>query len=505
MWREFAFAFPTRLARRVTLLFALTVAVPFSPGIAIAADYEARTFKGSNRGVIPYRLLAPQTIAPNQKYPLVLLLHGADGNGTNNSSQLIHGAAMYQVPSIRQQFPCFVVVPQCPPNRDWVYMSTRVNHGPQPLAPSAALRLVIELLHELPEEHPIDLQRIYVTGLSMGGFGAWDIATRLPNQFAAVAPICGGGDENTAARAARVPLWAFHSSDDGVVPVQRARNMIAALRAAGGTPRYTEYTGLGHGCYGQAYREPDFLPWMFSQRLGQPDTFQPTTVTNPPPAVLKFPEPTTTLVGSGPIRPSPWYRALWNQKHLAWSQRAPAEQGAVVFVGDGLVQSWCDLLAPSFPNLKTANRGLNGDTSRGVRYRLDEDVLALHPRAVVLLVGTNDLELQGSPEDAASNINGILAALRNANPKLPVILCKIMPSDASKGRPREQILRLNALLTALARNYPQVTLLDTWTPFADPTGNARAVFFLGQLHLSVSGYDKWAALLRPVFAALQLQ
>ena len=504
-WRDFTFALPARLARRVTLLFTLTVAAHFSPAIVRAADYEAHSFKGSNGGVIPYRLLAPQTIATNQKYPLVLLLHGADGNGTNNTAQLIHGAAMYRVPSIAQQFPCFVVVPQCPPNRDWVYMSTRVKHDPQPLAPSAAMRLVIELLHQLPEEHPIDLQRIYVTGMSMGGFGAWDILTRLPNQFAAVVPICGGGDETTAARAARVPVWAFHSSDDGVVPVQRARNMIAALRAAGGTPRYTEYTGFGHGCYGQAYREPDLLPWMFSQRLGQPATFQPATVTNTPPATLKFPEPTTTLAGAGPIRPAPWYRALWYQKHLAWSQSAAADQGAVVFAGDGLMQSWLDQLAPSFPNLKTANRGLNGDTSRSLGYRLNDDVLALHPRAVVLLVGTNDLELQGPPETTASNLNGILNALKNYNPKLPVILCRVLPSDASKGRPVDQILRLNTLLTNVAKNYPQVTLVDTWTPFADTTGNARASYFIDRLHLNLAGYEKWAAILRPVFDSLNIK
>jgi predicted peptidase len=107
----------------------------------------------------------------------------------------------------------------------------------------------------------------------MGGFGAWDLITRFPERFEVTAPVCGGGDEPVATRATQVPVWAFHSDDDGVVKVSRTRNMIATLRAAGGQPKYFEYWGLGHNCWDKAYAEPEFLPWMFAQRLGQPDTY----------------------------------------------------------------------------------------------------------------------------------------------------------------------------------------------------------------------------------------
>jgi predicted peptidase len=134
--------------------------------------------------------------------------------------------------------------------------------------------LALEILPALEAEFHIDTNRVYATGLSMGGYATWDCLTRYPKRFAAGIPICGGGDETTVKSVvARVPVWAFHSSDDTVVKVQRTRHMIEAMGNAGGRPYYTEYNGLGHNAWDKAYAEPALLEWLFAQRLNQPDRF----------------------------------------------------------------------------------------------------------------------------------------------------------------------------------------------------------------------------------------
>jgi predicted peptidase len=135
-----------------------------------------------------------------------------------------------------------------------------------PKDPSEPLRLALETIDALQKEFPIDAKRLYVTGLSMGGYATWDALCRYPAKFAAGVPICGGGDESKVALMAKVPVWAFHSEDDNVVKVIRTRNMIEAMKKAGGDPKYNEYKGLGHGSWGKAYAEPDLLPWLFAQR-----------------------------------------------------------------------------------------------------------------------------------------------------------------------------------------------------------------------------------------------
>jgi predicted peptidase len=134
--------------------------------------------------------------------------------------------------------------------------------------PSRQMRLLTELLESLEKEYPIDRDRLYVMGLSMGGFGTWDIIERYPQRFAAAAPICGGSDETLAARIAGVPIWVFHGDTDTAVPVARSREMVKALKAAGGKPRYSEYPGVGHNSWTPAFNEPELLKWMYGQRRG---------------------------------------------------------------------------------------------------------------------------------------------------------------------------------------------------------------------------------------------
>jgi predicted peptidase len=122
------------------------------------------------------------------------------------------------------------------------------------------------LLKTLPREFPLDPQRIYLVGVSMGGNGVWDVAARFPDRFAAVVPICGSGDPRKAERLTRLPIWCFHGAEDPLIPVSYARSMIAAIREAGGRPRYTEYPKVGHDSYRWAFQESELLPWLFQQR-----------------------------------------------------------------------------------------------------------------------------------------------------------------------------------------------------------------------------------------------
>lgn len=473
-------------------------------GTASGQEYEARIHTNAAGLTLPYRLLVPHGYAPAQRYPLVLLLHGAGERGSDNQAQLVHGTKLYLDPANRAKYPAFVLVPQCPTGQRWVEMAWDGDRGTQPAEPSPPMRLVLDLLEVLPREFSLDPQRLYVTGLSMGGYGTWDLITRFPGRFAAAAPICGGGDDTVAARAVRTPIWAFHSDDDGAVPVARTRNMIAALRAAGGTPRYFEYWGLGHNSWDRAYSEPEFLPWMFAQRLGQPDTFTVHAKVPEVPRIGRLPDSDDGLPGVGPLRRYDWFRLLWRQKRLAWSERLEQDRGAVVFIGDSITQGWGDNLGDSFPGLKVANRGISGDTSRGVLYRLKEDVLALDPRAVVLLVGTNDLEENAQPETVIVNVRLILAALKALPSHPPVVLCKAMPSSATMRRPAPSITRLNELLSEAAGQDPQFRLCDTWSIFADPQGDAKKEEFPDLLHPNAAGYQKWAAALRPILTDLKL-
>jgi predicted peptidase len=149
----------------------------------------------------------------------------------------------------------------------WANMDWSAAKGVFPKTPSTQMRLTLELLGKLQSEFRLDEKRIYVTGLSMGGYGTWDVIARFPKLFAAAAPVCGGGDEATAATIKDVPIWCFHGGADNVVKPERSRNMIAAIKAAGGSPKYTEYPGVGHDSWNKAYSEPELVKWMFEQKL----------------------------------------------------------------------------------------------------------------------------------------------------------------------------------------------------------------------------------------------
>ncbi len=228
--------------------------------------FEARTYRSPQGGELPYRLLRPRSDVRQEAYPLVLFLHGAGERGSDNKKQLVHGMADFASDEIMQKYPCYVVAPQCPAGQQWVDTPWTADAHTMPENPTAAMRLALELIGALADEFPIDARRLYVSGLSMGGFGTWDALQRQPQRFAAAVPICGGGDVALAKTIAHVPIWAFHGDADRVVKPKRSRDMVAALKEAGGAPRYTEYPGVGHNSWAATYRNPELYAWLFAQQ-----------------------------------------------------------------------------------------------------------------------------------------------------------------------------------------------------------------------------------------------
>ena len=224
--------------------------------------YTEHTFKGA-QGSLPYYLYIPQSYNPHRKYPLVLVL---DGSGERSKPNYTNAQNEYVIltngyvnvwsgdfqgkenPHIQQRWPSFVVVPQLTISQKWVNIPTfHTGSYKQPAQPAAPLLLAKELVSSLQRQFAgIDANRLYVTGISMGAFGVWDAIERWPTYFAAAVPVSGAGDPSKAAVLKNMPIWDFHGSKDPTVPVSGSSGMIAAIQAAGGHPRYTEFLGAPH-------------------------------------------------------------------------------------------------------------------------------------------------------------------------------------------------------------------------------------------------------------------
>jgi len=191
-------------------------------------------------------LPADYTKQPKKKWPVLLFLHGAGERGDNLALVKVHGPP--KLIAQGQQFPFIVVAPQCPANGWW---------RPDVLA---------TLLDEIERRYRVDRRRIYVTGISMGGFGTWALALEYPQRFAAIAPICGGGHWWAVAGIKHVPAWVFHGKKDSVVPCARSEEMVAALRKCGGNVKFTVYPKADHDSWTVTYENPELFRWLLRQR-----------------------------------------------------------------------------------------------------------------------------------------------------------------------------------------------------------------------------------------------
>lgn len=261
------------MINRRNFCFALGAAALLHRDSIRASDPEvfaAESYRNSRNQTMPYRLFKPPAYDKKRQYPLVLWLSGAAGRGSNNQNQIsfgnVLGAHVWTTPENQTKHPCFVVAPQCPENQAWSEGRDPVTNNPLEAKPAAPLLLALEIVHELRKRFRIDARRLYVAGQSMGGFGTWAVIEAYPKMFAAAIPLCGGGDPTQAPKLTTLPIWAFHGAKDESVSVEGSRSMIAAIRNAGGNPRYNEYPDTNHDVWTKAFNEPELLPWVFAQK-----------------------------------------------------------------------------------------------------------------------------------------------------------------------------------------------------------------------------------------------
>jgi predicted peptidase len=232
------------------------------------SGFEAKIFAAKQGESLPYRLLRPvsENLQSNQRFPLILFLHGSGERGLDNNKQLNYIGKILEEPTMRQKYPCFVVAPQCPANQNWVVKESYSGSVPQSAEPAKPLGDTVELIRELSKDLLIDPGRMYVIGISSGGSGVWDLIARYPHMFAAAAPFSGSGDDKKAYLMVKTPIWAFHGGRDILVNPNTTRIMIQAIRKAGGDPKYTEYPNLFHNTWNKTFHDPEFFQWLFAQK-----------------------------------------------------------------------------------------------------------------------------------------------------------------------------------------------------------------------------------------------
>lgn len=199
---------------------------------------------------VPHDYKADDT--SDKRWPVIVFLHGAGERGDDGQKQVTVGLG----PAIRRreaQFPFIAVFSQCLPNGRW-----------QADSPDGDRAMAI--LAEVEKEYKTDRDRVYLTGLSLGGMGTWSLSMKYPDRFAALVPICGRGDTSQAAKIAKLPIWCFHGDADRAVTVEGSRSMIAAIKEAGGSPRYSEFPYVGHNSWDPAYATGELYSWLLEQK-----------------------------------------------------------------------------------------------------------------------------------------------------------------------------------------------------------------------------------------------
>ena len=210
-----------------------------------------RVHKDADGKEAKYVLFIPHTYKSDTPCPLIMFLHGSGETGTDGIKPSVVGLGA-AVKKQEKTFPCIVIFPQSQ-KRSWRAGSPDADRA-------------LAILAEVEKEYKVDPKRVYLTGLSMGGFGTWSLAIKDPNRWAAIVPICGGGNPDKAARIKDLPCWCFHGEADTAVRVGLSRTMIQALKDAGGQPKYTEYPGVGHNSWDKAYATPELYKWLLSQQ-----------------------------------------------------------------------------------------------------------------------------------------------------------------------------------------------------------------------------------------------
>ncbi len=255
-----------KIIKQILLILILIGGISLSASHAQPSRFEKSRFIGDKGDTLNYRILTPDS-NPNRKYPLVIFLHGSGERGNDNDAQLKWGVMNFATDQSMKMYPAIVIVPQCPVNQSWSNFDSKPNSREMHLknSPSKPMEVLHQLILQLIKTVPVDTNRIYITGLSMGGFGTYDAIARYPNLFAAAVPVCGGGDISKAPVFAHIPIWILHGSEDPAVDPLFSLDMVSALFKAKANPGLTMYPEFGHFSWLAAYSDPLVIEWMFRQ------------------------------------------------------------------------------------------------------------------------------------------------------------------------------------------------------------------------------------------------
>lgn len=237
---------------------------------AQVSRFNAQQYVDEEGDTLNYRIAFPD-FSGSQSYPLLIFLHGGGERGNDNLAQLKWGVQNFVTDDWMKTYKAIVLAPQVPAKEGsrWSNFEGDFRETGEPLTlgdePAKPLKMTMEVVDQLIENFSVDENRIYITGMSMGGFGTWDAIARWPERFAAAIPVCGGGAPSTAADFVDVPVWVTHGADDPTVPAEMSRQMVEALQEAGAKPGYTEYPDVGHFSWLQTYSDEYMMDWLFSQ------------------------------------------------------------------------------------------------------------------------------------------------------------------------------------------------------------------------------------------------
>ena len=236
------------------------------------SDWDALPISASPGGrPIASRLLRPSDTSEPQ--PLLVILHGMGERGVDSTTALKFLPKLMGTPKRRKDFPCYVFVPQCPPNETWSVISrTQVSAAPFGEFPEPPMAAVEQGILDILATENVDASRIYLCGLSMGGFGTWDLLSRRPEWFAAAGPICGGANKVHAPRYVGRSIWNWHGAADEVVSVALSDHILQAIRQLGGEPKESRLPSVKHNSWRNAHADGQLVDWMFTQRLNPSDS-----------------------------------------------------------------------------------------------------------------------------------------------------------------------------------------------------------------------------------------
>jgi len=253
-------AFPSIIAAIVVILFAT------SSKAQVLTNFSQQYYTNGKGDTLFYRQLNPDA-NPKRHYPLLIFLHGSGERGSDNTAQLKWGVMNFASEQNQLKYPAIIIAPQCPANASWANPGRDRSAITAPLSsnPTKSMELLLALIKKFKAEGQIDTSRIYITGLSMGGFGTFDAIEREPGLFAAAVPVCGGGDPAKAASLAKLPMWIFTGSEDPAVNPEFSLNMLEALWKAGARPGFTMLPEVGHFSWLGAYTDPLMIEWLFRQ------------------------------------------------------------------------------------------------------------------------------------------------------------------------------------------------------------------------------------------------